>query len=186
MNAKKMTLEYSADGLKRSWGWLLGLGIVFILLGLIGLGMVVGLTLVSVLFFGVLLVVAGLAQFIDLLQCKGWRGRFWHALIAALYVIGGMVIFYDPLLATVLITAMLAWVLIIIGIVRMMMAFQLRGTKGYLWIFFAGLASLVLGILILIQWPFSALWLIGLFVAMEFMISGWTFIMMAFAARSTQ
>ncbi len=38
--------------LKKNWGWFLALGILFIILGFIGLGMSVALTIVSVTFFG--------------------------------------------------------------------------------------------------------------------------------------
>ena len=41
--------------LKKNWGWFLALGILFIILGFIGLGMMVALTIASVVFFGVLL-----------------------------------------------------------------------------------------------------------------------------------
>jgi uncharacterized membrane protein HdeD (DUF308 family) len=59
----------------------------------------------------------------------------------------------------------------------------LRAGEGWGWFFIAGLAALVLGLLILLQWPFSGLWFIGLFVSIELMICGWTYIFLAFALR---
>ena len=38
--------------LKKNWGWFLALGILFVILGFIGLGMMVALTIASVVFFG--------------------------------------------------------------------------------------------------------------------------------------
>lgn len=169
--------------LKRSWGWLLALGALFIVLGAIALSMVVGVTLVSMLFLGVLLIIAGLLQIIDVFKSKHWRGALAHALIAVLYVAGGGLIIYDPLLASSLITAALAGVLIVIGLVRLTMAVMLREARGWGWIFLAGLAALVLGILILLQWPYSGLWFIGLFIAIELIIAGWTYIFLAFSLR---
>ena len=171
--------------LSRNWGWLLGLGILFVVLGFIGLGMVVGLTLVSVLFLGVILIIAGVAQIIDVFKSSQWRGVLWHAFIAVLYIIGGGLVIYDPFLASSLITALLAAVLIIIGITRFMMAIVLRHTKEWGWLLFAGLSALVLGILILMQWPWSGLWIIGLFIAIEMIINGWTYIFIALAIRRT-
>ena len=40
--------------LAKNWGWLLAFGIVFIILGTIGLGMTFALTLASVFLFGIL------------------------------------------------------------------------------------------------------------------------------------
>ena len=75
--------------LQRNWGWLLGLGVLFVVLGFIGLGMTVGLTLVSILFMGALFIIAGLVQIVDVFKSHHWKGVVGHALIAVLYIIGG-------------------------------------------------------------------------------------------------
>jgi len=171
------------EALKRSWGWLLGLGILFLILGFVGLGMMVGVTLVSVLFLGVLLIIGGFSQFIDVFKSKDWPAAFWHAVIAVLYIIGGGVIIYDPFLASTVITAFIASILIVIGVVRLIMAITLRHTKGWGWLLFAGLIAIFLGVLILAQWPWSGLWVIGMFISIELLVNGWTYIFMALAIR---
>lgn len=169
--------------LTRNWGYLFALGVLFICLGITGLSMVVGLTLVSILFLGVLFLVAGIAQFIDVFKSTEWKAVLWHALIAVLYIFGGILVIKDPLLASALITAMLAWILIMIGVTRFVMAFILRHTSEWGFILFAGLMSLILGILILVQWPLSGLWVIGLFIAVELMMNGWSYLFIALSLR---
>lgn len=175
----------SLRSLRTHWGWLLTLGILFIILGIIGLGMTVGLTMVSIIFFGILLIIAGISHIIYVFKYKNWRSIIWQALIAIFYILGGCVILYDPLLGSMIITAILAGVFIIIGITRIVMAFSLRafssGSKG--WLFLAGLVSLFLGIILLAQWPVSGLWFIGLFIAIEILMTGWSYIIMALALR---
>ncbi len=170
---------------KRNWGWLLGLGILFVLLGFIGLGMMVSLTLVSVLFLGIILMIAGLFQIIDVFKSKHWRGALWHALVGILYLIAASMIIHDPILASEAITAVIAWILIFIGIARLMMAIELRHAVGWGWLLFAGLTAIVLGILILMQWPYSGLWVLGMFIAIELLVNGWTYIFIAIASRRT-
>jgi uncharacterized membrane protein HdeD (DUF308 family) len=170
--------------LKRNWGWILGLGILFLILGFIGLGMVVGLTLVSMIFFAALLFVAGITHIIDVFKHREWKGIIWQAFIAVLYIAAAGVVFYDPFLASTLITAILAAVLIVIGFTRIIMAYTLKESKGWLWLLLAGFCALILGILILIQWPISGLWIIGLFIAIEMIVTGWTYIFIAFALRT--
>lgn len=170
---------------KRNWGWLLGLGIIFVLLGFLGLSMVVGITVFSMWFLGVLLLIGGLSQLVDVVKSRRWKGIVWHAFIALLYLAGGGVVIYDPLLASTIITAMIAWMLILIGITRLIMGFAIRETPGFAWLFIAGLASLVLGLLILIQWPWSGLWVIGLFIAIDMIMNGWTYIFMALSMRQS-
>jgi uncharacterized membrane protein HdeD (DUF308 family) len=169
--------------LRRNWGWLLALGVLFVLLGCIGLGMLVSLTLASMLFLGILLIIAGISQLIDTSKSKRWKGVVWHTLIAILYLIGGGLVIYDPLLASAFITALLAAVLIIIGISRFFMALMLRGASGWFWLLLAGLIAIVLGVMILMHWPLSGLWIIGLFIAIELIVDGWAYIFLALSLR---
>lgn len=183
MTRVKTKKDVETARLKRNWGWLLALGIFFVVLGCIGLGMLVGLTLVSMLFLGILLLIGGFSQLWDTFTTKDWDGVFWHAFIAALYIIGGGIVIYDPFLASALITAMLACVLIIIGITRLFMAATLRGSTGWIWLILAGLIAIALGIMILMHWPVSGLWVIGLFIAIELIVDGWAYIFLALGLR---
>ncbi|WP_133127557.1 HdeD family acid-resistance protein [Legionella nagasakiensis] len=183
MQNMEINLEQLPASLRRNWGWLLGLGILFVILGCIGLGMVVGLTLVSMLFLGVLLIIGGFSQIIDVFKSKHWKGSAWHALIAVLYLMGGGIIIYDPFLASTVITALLAAVLIVMGVIRFIMAITLRDSKGWGWLLLSGLTAGILGLLIFMQWPWSGLWIIGLFITVEMLVSGWTYIFLALAIR---
>lgn len=174
----------TAQSINRSWSWLLALGILFIILGGIGLSMVVGLTILSMVFFGILLITGGACQLIDAFKDRHWKGTLWHTFIGMLYIAGGALVIYDPLLASAVITAMLAGVLIVMGLTRIVMAFSMRQTSAWGWVFLAGLLALVLGIMILTHWPVSGLWIIGLFLAIEIMVTGWTYVFLAFALRS--
>ena len=183
MSTVKLSSDTNIIKLNRNWGWILGFGFLFLVLGCVGLSMVVGLTLVSMFFFGALLAIAGISHLIDVFQHKDWQGMMWQALIAVLYIIGACIVFYDPFLASTLITGMLAGVLIVIGVTRIIMAVQLKAAPGWGWLFFAGIAAIILGILIIAQWPLSGLWVIGMFIAIEMIITGWTYIFIALALR---
>ncbi|STX50890.1 HdeD protein [Legionella busanensis] len=172
--------------LKRHWGWLLGLGILFIILGTLALGTLVAVTLASIILIGAILVIAGVIQLIDAFKCKGWKAVTWHILIALLYIWAGILIIYDPILASTLITAFLAWLLIAIGFIRFMMAFTLKKTKGWFWLILAGIASIIMGVIILSSWPVSGLWVIGLLIAIEILVSGWSYVFLALALRQTK
>jgi uncharacterized membrane protein HdeD (DUF308 family) len=169
--------------LSRNWGWLLAFGVLSIILGTIGLGMTFGLTLVSVVFFGVLLILGGTFQLVDAFKCKGWKGTLWHILIALLYIAGGLLIVVDPLLASATLTLALAGILIAVGLTRVIMAVQHRVHKGWIWLLLSGLVSIALGAMIIAKWPMSGMWVIGLFVAIELIFNGWAYLFIALAAR---
>lgn len=166
------------------WGWLLALGIAFIILGFIGLGIVASLTVISMMFFGVLLIIGGVAHIVYIFTDKGWRGALWHAVLAILYIVAGCDVLYDPMLASAVITAFLAGAFIVIGIMRLIAAYNLKDSSGWGWLLIAGLASIILGIIILYQWPYSGLWLIGLLIAIEMIVAGWSYIFIALAAKN--
>lgn len=170
--------------LKKNWGWLLAFGILSIILGTIGLGMTLALTEVSILFFGALLIVGGIFQLFHALKCKGWKSILWHVLIALFYVAAGIVMVNKPLLAAATLTLIIAWLLIAVGISRIIMAFQLKPAKGWYWPLVSGIVSILLGGMILAEWPVSGLWVIGLFVAIELIFNGWSYLFVALAARS--
>lgn len=169
--------------LAHNWGWLLAQGILLVVLGTIGLGMTIWLTLASVFIFGVFLVIGGGVQIFQTFKCRGWGSILWHAVIAVLYVLAGISVMADPLAASTLFTLLLAGALVGIGVVRLFMAFQLRGAKNWFWPLIGGVAALVLGFMILARWPVSGLWVIGLFVAIEMIFGGWTYIFIALGAK---
>ena len=169
--------------LARNWGWLLAQGILLVVLGTLGLGMTIWLTLASVFIFGVLLLIGGCVQIFQTFKCRGWKSILGHGLIAVLYVLAGISVMGDPLAASALFTLLLAGALVGIGVVRLIMAFQLRGAQNWFWLLIGGIAALVLGLMILARWPLSGLWVIGLFVAIEMIFGGWTSIFIALGAR---
>ncbi|HTY24178.1 MAG TPA: HdeD family acid-resistance protein [Desulfomonilaceae bacterium] len=169
--------------LQKNWGWFLALGILFVILGFIGLGMMVALTIVSVLFLGIFLLIGAGAQIVDAFKCKGWKSVVWHILTAVLYAIAGLIIIVDPLVASIILTFVLGFAILVAGIMRIIIAFHVRGLKGWVWPIIGGIISILLGILIIAQWPLSGLWIIGLFVAIEMIVSGWSYIFVALGAR---
>ena len=171
------------EDLVHNWGWLLAQGILLVVLGTIGLGIIIWLTLASVFIFGVFLFIGGGVQILQTFKCRGWESILWHGLIAVLYVVAGFSIMADPLAASLLFTLLLAGALVGIGVVRLIMAFQLRRVKYWFWPLIGGIAAIVLGVMILARWPVSGLWVIGLFVAIEKIFNGWSYIFIALGAK---
>lgn len=110
-----------------------------------------------------------------------------HILIAGLYLLAGIMLITKPLAGSMAITALLAASFIVIGLLRIIMSFQMKGFGlAWGWVLLAGVVSLVLGAMIFFQWPASALWFIGLIVAIEMIFHGWAYVMIALAIKSMQ
>ena len=170
--------------LKKNWAWMLSLGIVMVILGVIGLGMTVLFNEIVVMYFGFLLLFGSGVQLMQAFRAEAWKGRMWHVLIALVYIVGGLIAVTDPVIAGMTLALLIAWTLIVIGLLRLVMALQMRGANGWLWTLVGGLLSVVLGVMIINEWPQSGLWVIGLFVAIEMLFAGWTQIMIALAAKN--
>lgn len=171
--------------LRRNWGWLLGLGIALIILGVIGLGMTPLLSIASAIWFGALMFVAGVLLLIEGFRHGGWKSLVWHALIGLLYIGVGVITFFNPLAATVSLTLVVGAMLGATGILRIIIAFQTRPLPAWIWVLVSGLLSLLLGAMILYQWPGSSAWVLGTFLAIELIFEGWACIALARAVRST-
>lgn len=171
--------------LRRNWGWLMAEGIVLIILGVLGLGAVALLSLASAIWFGAMIFVGGVVVLIDAFRHQGWRSRLWHILIGALYLAVGVMTFVNPLLATASLTLLVGAALVATGVLRLIVAFQNRQLPYWTWVALSGVLSLLLGGMILMQWPGSSLWVLGTFLAIELIIQGWAAIALARAIRST-
>lgn len=170
--------------LEKHWGRMMALGITFLILGTIGLGMEFFLTIASVLAFGFLLLIGGALQLVHcIMYCKGWSGILSHGINALLYVAVGVVIVSDPLVASTLLTLIIGVGLIMIGILRAITALQNRGAPAWSSILLSGVLSILIGVMIMSNWPASGLWAIGLFLALELIIAGWSYVLLALAVK---
>ena len=170
--------------LKKNWAWMLSLGIVMVILGVIGLGMTVLFNEIVVMYFGFLLLFGSGVQLMQAFRAEAWKGRVWHVLIALVYIVGGIIAVTEPVIAGMTLALLIAWTLIVVGVLRLVMALQMRGAAGWLWTLLGGVLSVVLGVMIINEWPQSGLWVIGLFVAIEILFAGWSQIMIALAAKN--
>lgn len=171
--------------LRRNSGWLLAAGIALIILGVLGLGAVALLSVASAIWFGAMIFVGGIVLLVDAFRHEGWKSRLLHIVIGLLYLAVGVVTFANPLAATASLTLLAGVALLAVGVLRIIVAFQNRELPHWVWILVSGLLSLLLGVLILAQWPASSLWVLGTFLAIELIFQGWATIALARAIRST-
>jgi len=160
------------EPLRAKSGWIIALGVIYVIGGLIALGSIVMATAATVLVVGIMMMIAGVAEVINAFQFKTW-GRFllWLVL-GALYILAGLVTFENPLLAAVILTLMLGTALIVSGIMRIILAFSMKGGTLWIWPVLSGVVTLLLGLVILTRWPVSSLYVLGLFLGIDLVIAG--------------
>ena len=161
------SLQDDAEG-----GWLIALGILSVILGLIGGAMATTLTIAGAIWYGLFLAMLGAANALYA-AIFATEGRRWvKFMLATVYVGAGLVLIAFPAFATISLTVLIGLLLVAIGIARGAWAYG--QTRGRLWGIFTGILSMALGVFILVRWPFSGLWVLGLFIAADLVLNGVT------------
>src|SRR5260370_7499431 len=73
--------------LRAKWGWIVALGVVYLLAGLVALGSVVMATVASVFVVGVMMIIAGVAEVFSAFQIKTWVKFLLRVLLGVLYIV---------------------------------------------------------------------------------------------------
>jgi uncharacterized membrane protein HdeD (DUF308 family) len=158
--------------LRAKWGWIVALGVVYVIAGFIALGSIVMATVASVLVVGIMMIVAGVAEVINAFQIKTWGKFLLWALLGVLYIVAGFVTFDNPIFAAVLLTLLLGASLVASGIMRIFLAFSMKAEMPWVWIALSGVITLLLGVLILARWPVNSVYILGLFLGIDLIMAG--------------
>ncbi|MFL5245207.1 MAG: HdeD family acid-resistance protein [Gemmataceae bacterium] len=170
------------SGLSGLWLYMLILGILLIVVGLAAMSYPLLATAATVQVLGALFLIGGGVAMANAILSRRWRGFFLHLLAGILYAVLGVVFLDRPLGSAGAFTLMIAAALVIGGIFRIVVA-ALERFHGWMWLLINGVVSLVLGVMIWRDWPDSAFWVIGLFVGIEMVFAGLSWVMTGLALR---
>jgi len=119
-----------------------------------------------------------------------------------LLIVFGVMAVGSPFLAAVAVSVVVAWLIVLAGVVHLMLAFRVHGAGSMIWKVLVGIAylcfggyllfhpvlgvaslTLLLGLMIYMQWPSSSAWAIGTLVGISMIFSGVARVMMSLAVR---
>jgi uncharacterized membrane protein HdeD (DUF308 family) len=143
----------------------------------------VAATVVSMLFFGWLLVIAAGIEVAQLIMVGRWVGMFPHMMAAVLFAVVGILILWKPLVTAEILTLLMGAFFLVAGLFHII-APAMISLPDWGWHVLNGVITLLLGILVLAQWPVSGLWVIGLFVGIELIFYGVAWVALALHLRA--
>jgi uncharacterized membrane protein HdeD (DUF308 family) len=181
MGTGPLLLEF--ENLRHKWAWFLTLGIIMLVLGTVAFFIAPAATIGTVLVLGWLLVVSGVVEAIQAFRMRKWGGIFLHAVAGILGILIGLLIVTHPVAGALVWTLLFASFFTVIGIFRMVAAFRLK-FPNWGWAAFDGAVTLLLGILLWAEWPWSGFWFLGIAVGISLVLRGWAYVMLAFAVHS--
>jgi uncharacterized membrane protein HdeD (DUF308 family) len=170
------------DEIRQHKGLFIGLGIVLIILGTIAIGTAMFTTLISVMLFGWLLLIGGVIESVHAFWVRPWSGLLLQLFMGVLSIIFGLLIVANPGASALALTLLMAAFFVVGGVFRIVTAAR-EHFPGRGWAIFSGCINVLLGILIWAHWPVSAFWVIGLFIGIDLLFTGWWFISLTVLTR---
>ncbi len=155
-----------------SSGWSILLGILLIVSGFASLALPFMAGIAASIFFGWLVLLAGVAHLVYAWFERGAGAVLWQILIGILYLCAAIFMLLLPVSAVVALTLVLGWYIFIEGIIELVLHSRLRKVPGAGWFLFDGIVSLLLACLIFFRWPSDSSWALGTLVGVSLLFSG--------------
>ena len=177
--------QESAGAYEPRWGWVVAIGVLFAILGVIALFNVADATIITTVIIGWLLAFAGIMHVVGAFtsgESIGWR--IAQGLLGVLYVVVGLNLVFNPLEGTLALTVALAILLIVDGVVRIVASIMSRHDAWVLTLIL-GVLNILIGFWLWTGFPVSGL-AIGFFAGLQLLIVGIMWIFAGFAARSAR
>ncbi len=145
-------------------------GIIFLLLGAVGIFFPGIMSLATAIFVGWLLLFSGFLAAFHTYKTdkKDWLG--W--LKAFIFLVTGGLIIINPLPGVAALGIIFAVYFLMDSFASFALAFEMKPLKGWWIVLINGILSIILAFIFLIGWPFSSLWLVGLFVGISLLFDG--------------
>lgn len=180
------TFSLFSEDAKRYRRWFMVLGLIMIALGTAAILFPFVATMAVEILFGWIFVISGAFGIVHAFGVRKWNGFLFSLLGAVLSLAIGIILLFYPMAGMLSLTLLLAAFFFVSGIFRVIMAFSLRPADHWGWLLVSGILAFVLAILVMMQWPTSATWFIGVLVGIDLIFSGWMFLTMSIMVhRST-
>jgi uncharacterized membrane protein HdeD (DUF308 family) len=176
--------EAVLDGLGRKvTGWSIVLAVLMIIVGIIAMLAPWEFGLVIALVVGWSAIFNGVAQIIYAFRTHGGFHVALEIILGIIYIIAGVYLLMHPVGGLLALTIILASFLLIYGIFALMLAFRIKPHKGWGWVLFDAIVTILLGLLIWRHWPLNSDWVVGTLFGISIFMSGITRLMVALALR---
>jgi uncharacterized membrane protein HdeD (DUF308 family) len=163
--------------------WSVLWGVLLVILGMMAVGSPFIAAVALNVVIAWLIVVAGVVHLVLAFHPQGAGSLIWKLLVGLAYLFFGAYLIMHPVLGVATLTLVLASLFLIEGVLDVILFFRMRSVGGSSWVLVDGIITLLLGVLIYMQWPSSSGWAIGTLVGVSLIISGVSRVMLSLAVR---
>ena len=185
MESEAMTADFYGsvgDSIRSYRSWVIAAGIASLALGVAAIIYNGTATIASVTVFGGLLMFAGVIQIVHAFQVRTWSGFFLYLLDGIVRSAVGTLMVMYPTSGAQALTLLLSFYFIVAGVFRTIASVILQ-FPSWGWTVASGLLSVVLGVMLAMQYPTSSQWFIGFAVGLDLILYGWALLMFAAAVK---
>ena len=170
--------------IRKAGTWVTVWGVLLIIAGIIAIIEPAPAALAADLLISWLFVFVGCVQIFYAIQQRAAPGLRMKLLSAVLTLVLGIFLVSRPLIGIASLALLIGAFLLISGISNVMLGFRLKPAKGWGWVLFDGLLSIVIAFLIASGWPQSSIGFVGVLVGVLMIYGGLWRIMLGSALRS--
>jgi uncharacterized membrane protein HdeD (DUF308 family) len=152
-------------------------GVIFIILGLISIIYPLYSSLGVEIFFGALFLFGGIFHIFGAFEDKHHENYIWNFAIGVFYILAGVYLLSNPIGGLLSLTIVLIILFYIQGILTVIYGFNQSKTPQRLWIIFSGLITIAIATIILLAYPISALWSLGILIGVNLLVFGVSILM---------
>lgn len=172
--------------LKKFWVLTLILGIVLIVVGFLALLFPVIAGLEFTFLIGLFFLIFGVINVVRVFTRKGASSKVLSGLLAVVFIVLGIMLMNNLLAGEIALTLFMGIVFFVDGFFGLFSSFDLKGAgnSSWGWFLFNAILSVLLGIIIIWQWPWGSLVLPGILFAIVLISNGFSFTMLSLSAKS--
>ncbi len=178
------TNSASAIDTSRVARWVMILGVVMIIAGVLAVLAPGPAALAATLFLGAMFFVGGVAEVAHAVATRAEDGFAGKLLSGIAMIVLGALFAVFPIAGIATLALVVGGLLFANGICSVMLSFKLKPKRGWGWVLFDGALSIVLAIMIAAGWPASSIAIIGLLAGFALISAGVWRIMLARALRA--
>ena len=171
--------------LKAHWRLLFLQGVVMLILGVLAVAVPAAATVVVEIYVGWLFLISGAVGLVAMFSAGNLPAFLWSLVTAALSVVAGILLIGRPAEGVVSLTLVLTAFFIAEGVWQIVASIAYRDVlaRTWGWMLLSGLSDLALAAIIILGWPTTAAWVVGLLVGVNLITSGFAIVMAALAGR---
>jgi len=158
-------------------------GVLLIVFGMVAVGSPLLAAVAVSALVAWLIVLAGVVHLMLAFRAHQAGSVIWKVLVGIAYLCFGGYLIMHPVLGVASLTLLLASLFLIEGILNIVLYVEMRPIHGSSWMLVDGIVTLLLGLMIYLQWPSSSAWAIGTLVGVSMIFSGVARVMMSLAVR---